>query len=77
MRVKDIITQLTAMYDGEDDLIIAYWDRETVSSFAGLGEPMKDEQWGEVVNTYENGEWAWQSMAADTLADIHDEVVYI
>jgi hypothetical protein len=37
MKVKDLIEQLQA-YDGEQELIVAYWDKETVE---GYGAPKK------------------------------------
>jgi hypothetical protein len=72
MRVKDIITQLQA-YDPEEEVAVAYWDRETVDSYANEEFEVSDELWVKIVERYENGEWGWQSWAADTFVDIfHD-----
>jgi hypothetical protein len=79
MKVKDLITQLQA-YDGEQELIVAYWDKETVEGY-GSGWTKKtdlsltDDQWTDLVGRYEDGEWSWQSSAADDFLDIANEVV--
>ena len=80
MKVKDLIEQLKA-YDGEQELIVAYWDKGTVTEYGSLDWPglenlkLTDEQWVEVVDTYEGGEWAWQSLAAEQFVEIANEVV--
>jgi hypothetical protein len=72
MKVKDLITQLEA-YNGEDELIVCYWDKATVQ---GYGSPeVTDEEWGYVVEKYEDGEWHFQSSAAEDFVEIVQEVV--
>jgi len=72
VRVKDLIEQLRA-YDGEDELIVCYWDKETVH---GYGSPeVTDEEWSEVIERYNNGEWHFQSSAAEDFVEIVQEVV--
>ena len=72
MKVKDLIEQLSA-YDKETELVVAYWDKETVE---GYGSPeLSETQWSLVVEDYEDGEWGWQSMAAETLVEIAEKVV--
>lgn len=79
MKVKDLIAQLQA-YDGEQELIVAYWDKETVEGY-GSGWTKKadlsltDEQWADLVSRYEDGEWSWQSSASADFLDIADEVI--
>ena len=79
MRVKDLITQLQA-YDGEQELIVAYWDKATVEGYGSgwtkeVDLSLTDEQWFDVVARYEDGEWSWQSSAADDFLDIAKEVI--
>jgi hypothetical protein len=77
MRVKDLIAQLGS-YDGDTELIVAYWDKDTVEGYAsGWGEKdrfvLTDDQWSNVVDMYDDGEWHFQSSAADTLVDLARE----
>ena len=47
MKVKDLIEQLSA-YDKETELVVAYWDKETVEGYAGLGtldRDLSETQW--------------------------------
>jgi len=79
VRVKDLITQLQA-YDGEQELIVAYWDKATVEGYGSgwtkeVDLSLTDEQWFDVVARYEDGEWSWQSSAADDFLDIAKEVI--
>jgi hypothetical protein len=71
MKVKALLEQLKA-YDGEDELIVAYWDKNIINLY---GAPdLTDEEWGHVVWRYEDGEWGWQSHAAETFVEIAQEV---
>ena len=79
MKVKDLIEQLKE-YDGEQELLVAYWDKETVEDYAYDHETdelkeLTDEQWGEVVSKYQDGEWNFQSDAAELFVDLVGEVV--
>ena len=79
MKVKNLIEQLQA-YTPDTELIVAYWDKETVESYAsGWGEQdrfmLTDDQWFDVVDKYDDGEWHWQSSAAEDFVDIAKEVV--
>jgi hypothetical protein len=72
VRVKDLIEQLKA-YDGEDELIVAYWDKETVE---GYGAPkMTNEDWSLVIERYDDGEWHFQSSAAEDFVEIAHGVI--
>jgi hypothetical protein len=79
VKVKELIEQLKA-YDGEDELIVAYWDKQTVEGY-GSGWTKKadlsltDDQWSELVRRYGDGEWSWQSSASDDFLDLAKEVV--
>lgn len=71
MKVKDLVRQLEA-YDGEDELIVAYWDKEIITMY---GAPdLTDSEWGEVVESYQNGEWFWQSSAAEDFVELAKNV---
>lgn len=72
MKVKDLLEQLEA-YEPETELIVAYWDKETVE---GYGAPtLSETQWGLVVEAYEDGEWHWQGSAGDDFVEIAEKVV--
>jgi hypothetical protein len=71
MKVKELRAQLETL-DGEQELIVAYWDKETVE---GYGSPdLSNDDWEVVVERYENGEWHWQSSAAEDFVEIAESV---
>ena len=71
MKVKELVKQLEA-YDGEDELIVAYWDKNIITMY---GAPdLTDEEWEKVVDTYENGEWYFQSLAAQDFVEIAGQI---
>jgi hypothetical protein len=79
MKVKNLIEQLQE-YSPDTELIVAYWDKETVEGYAsGWGEQdrlvLTDDQWLDVVEKYDDGEWHWQSSAAEDFADMARDVV--
>jgi hypothetical protein len=79
VKVKELIEQLKE-YDGEQELIVAYWDKETIEDYAYNHETdelseLTDEQWGQVVDKYQDGEWNFQSYAAELFVDLVGEVV--
>lgn len=79
MKVKELIEQLKA-YDGEQELLVAYWDKETVEGYGSgwtkeTDLSLTDEQWSELVRRYGDGEWSWQSSAADDFLDLAKEVI--
>lgn len=64
MKVRALIEQLQRQYDLDDEIAVAYWDRETVASFSD--EPgLTGEQWSRVVSSYESCEFGWQEEAAE------------
>lgn len=79
MKVKELLAQLEA-YDGEQELLVAYWDKETIEDYAydhltdELTE-LTDEQWKQVVSKYQDGEWNFQSYATDLFVDLVEEVL--
>jgi hypothetical protein len=79
MKVKNLIEQLQA-YTPDTELIVAYWDKETIEGYAsGWGEQdrfvLTDDQWLDVVDKYDDGEWHWQSSAAQDFTDMARDVV--
>ena len=79
MKVKNLIEQLQA-YTPDTELIVAYWDKETVEGYAsGWGEKdrfvLSETQWSLVVDRYEDGEWHFQSSAAEDFVEIAEKVV--
>ena len=79
MKVKNLIEQLQA-YTPDTELIVAYWDKETVEGYAsGWGEQdrfvLSETQWSMVVETYDDGEWHFQSSAAEDFVEIAQGVV--
>ncbi len=78
MKVRDLVSQLQLSYLPDDEVIVAYWDKETVEGYAGLGtlnRELSETQWSLVVDESESGEWAWQSSAGETLIEIVEKVV--
>ena len=72
MKVQDLLEQLEA-YEPETELIVAYWDKETIESY---GAPtMNEDQWKQVVEDYEDGEWHWQGSAGDDFVEIAEKVI--
>lgn len=73
MKVQELVEQLK-QYQPEDELIVAYWDKETVEGYTN-DLTLTDNQWGQVIDKYENGEYYWQSSAAEDFVDLANEVV--
>jgi hypothetical protein len=74
MLVKDLKKQLEN-YSDDEEVIVAYWDKECVDGYRGDEvSPITDTEWSEVVVKYEDGEFGWQSDAAEALVEIVDEV---
>jgi hypothetical protein len=80
VKVRELVSQLQLGYLPDDEVIVAYWDKETVEGYGSGWSGKKDlkltdEQWFDVVENYEHGEWGWQSSAANDFLDIANEVV--
>lgn len=73
MKVKELLEQL-AQYQPDDELIVAYWDKETIEGYTD-DLTLTLDQWSEVVFQYENGEYHWQSSAAEDFVDLANKVV--
>lgn len=72
MKVSQLIKQLE-QYEPDDDLIVAYWDRETIEDYDYL--KISKEDWSYVVEKYEDGEWFWQGAASDQFLDLVEDVL--
>lgn len=67
-----MIKKMLDIYEPDTDLIVAWWDKETVESY---GAPtMTDDQWSVVVDEYEEGEWVFQSLAAEDFVEIAEKI---
>ena len=73
MKVRELVSQLQLNYLPDDEVIVAYWDKETVEGFSMLS--LSETQWSLVVDDSESGEWDWQSSAGETLIEIAEKVV--
>ena len=72
MKVKTLLEQLSA-YEPETELLVAYWDKECIEGY--VGKLLTDEQFGQVCDKYEDGEWYFQSSAAEDFTDLANEVL--
>jgi len=75
-KVKDIIERLSQL-DPESELIIAYWDLETVNYWDAAGydevtdEPIQltKEQWSKVVEYYQDRDTTWGQDVQDIISE--------
>ena len=74
MKVSKLIEYLQRDYAPDTELLVAYWDKETVEGYTE-DLTLTDDQWSDVVDRYEDGEYFWQSSAAETFVDLANEVV--
>ena len=61
MKVKDIIDMLTKNYDENEELVVAWWDRNLFRFYAPDGEeqPISASFWEEVVSLSDNDHHSW------------------
>jgi hypothetical protein len=74
MKVRDLVDRLQMNYLPDDDLIVDYWDKATIESY-NPGMELTDEQFQVVASRYEDGEYFWQSQAADTFVTLAEEII--
>lgn len=74
MKVKDLIERLQSYYKPDDELFVEYWDKETVEAY-GTSRKMDDDEWTSAVEVMENGEFAYQSHAAELLVEKAEEAM--
>lgn len=73
MKVKELIEQLKT-YGEDTELFVEYWDKETVEQY-GTSRKMTEDEWVYAVQTMENGEFAFQSHAAEQLVDAAEDAM--
>ena len=81
MKVKTLIEQLKE-YDPETELLVAYWDKDCVEGYGTdyrdedeTDMTLTDEQWLALVDKYDDGEWSFQSDAAELFVDLANDVL--
>ncbi len=74
MKVSKLVEYLQRDYAPDTELLVAYWDKETVEGYT-KDLTLTDDQWSDVVDRYEDGEYFWQSSAAENFVDLANEVV--
>ena len=77
MKVKDLIEQLQRDYKPEDNLLVAYWDKEyaeTALEDKLEGKPYPDEAWEDAIRRAEKAEY-WQSCGSDEIMEQADEAL--
>lgn len=69
MKVKDLIKQLE-YYDGEQELLVAYWDKEYAETAFDYEEgfTLTDTAWADAIRRTEFQEF-WQECASNELTD--------
>lgn len=70
MKVKELIEDLQNRYNPEAELIVAYWDRETVEGFLGEGGTLSEETWNSFVGSYDEDNYSWSSSAAESFVEV-------
>jgi hypothetical protein len=71
MKVKDLIEQLQRDYKPEDNLLVAYWDKEyaeTALEDKLEGKSYPDEAWEDAIRRAEKAEY-WQSCGSDEITE--------
>jgi hypothetical protein len=70
MKVRDLVNELQMSYLPDDELLVAYWDKEFAETAFDSDEGVKvsDELWAQAVMRAERAEY-WQSCGADEITD--------
>jgi hypothetical protein len=71
-KVKDLIEQLNRDLKPDDQIIVAYWDKETVEQYAEV--TLTDDQWTDIVAEQSAHESIELENYGATLQDIASEV---
>jgi hypothetical protein len=72
MKVKDLINRLNEYYSPDDQLIVAYWDKDGVQGSANV--ILTDDQWTDIIAEQEAYESVDLDRYGETLQDIALEV---
>lgn len=73
MQVKEAIKYLKEL-NPESEIVAAWWSKDLVEQWVNTSV-LTDDQWSDVVSRYEEGEFAWQSNAADILTAFGNEAI--
>jgi hypothetical protein len=70
MKVRDLVNQLQLSYLPDDELLVAYWDKEFAETAFDSDEGVKvtDELWSEAISRAEKSEF-WQSCGSEEISD--------
>ena len=66
MKVKDIITHLTERYGADDELVIAWWDKQLFSFYdedTDTEHPLSDSAWAETVQAVDGDDYGWEGVS--------------
>ena len=72
MKVKDLIARLSEYQQPDDEIIVAYWDKETVEGYSEV--TLTDNQWIDIVAESEIYEPIEFEMFGEKLQQIAGEV---
>lgn len=70
MKVRDLVNQLQLSYMPDDELLVAYWDKEFAETAFDSDEGVKitDELWAEAIAKASKAEY-WQSCGGEEITD--------
>jgi hypothetical protein len=73
MKVKEAIKFLSSNYTPDTELLVEWWDKETVESY-GISDPLTEDEWTEVVERMSDFELA-MSMIADAAVEQAEDII--
>ena len=70
MKVRDLVNQLQLSYLPDDEILVAYWDKEFAETAfdSDEGVVVSDEVWSQAIRRAEKAEF-WQSCASEEITD--------
>jgi len=77
MKVRDLVNQLQMSYLPDDEILVAYWDKEYVETALEdklEGKPYPDEAWEDAIRRAEKAEY-WQSCGSEEIVEQADEAL--
>lgn len=75
MKVRDIIKCLQDFHDLDEELIVAWWDKECFYGWSnddGEQEPVPQETWDAVASHYVESDFVMDSWKEDIYRDLHN-----
>ena len=64
MKVSEAIKMLTQNYKQDDELFIAWWDKDLARDYANEGDELSDQQWASIINTLDEDEYLFFAVAS-------------